>query len=250
MNVGIIQLDIIWEKKEDNFKKVENFIEKTDNVDLIVLPEMFNTGFTMNTNLAEKRGGITEKFLSNVASSLKLNILAGYSLNINGKIYNVASLFSKEGSIYCTYSKIHLFSPLKENIFYQSGEKPVIFQINQIPCSVFICYDLRFPELFRNIAKNINVIFLIANWPSSRDDHWLCLLKARAIENQCYIVGVNRVGRDGNGIKYIGHSAIFDPWGNQVFLANEKEGLYIMNIDISKVIKTREEFPFLEDKKF
>ena len=250
MKVGIIQLDMVWEKKEENFKKVATFIEKAGNVDLIVLPEMFNTGFTMNTNLAEQRGGITEQFLSKIASSLKLKILAGYSLNNNGKIYNIASLFNEDGSIYCTYAKIHLFSPLKENIFYQSGEKPVIFQINQIPCSVFICYDLRFPELFRKIAKDVNVIFLIANWPSARDDHWLCLLRARAIENQCYIVGVNRVGKDENGIIYTGHSAVFDPWGNQIFLANEKDGLYIVNIEINKVIETRKNFPFLEDKKF
>jgi omega-amidase len=104
--------------------------------------------------------------------------------------------------------------------------------------------------LFRKIAKDVNVIFLIANWPSARDDHWLCLLRARAIENQCYIVGVNRVGKDENGIIYTGHSAVFDPWGNQIFLANEKDGLYIVNIEINKVIETRKNFPFLEDKKF
>ncbi|MCX8034562.1 MAG: carbon-nitrogen family hydrolase [Thermodesulfovibrio sp.] len=250
MKVGIVQLDIIWEEKEQNFLKVEKLINKKKDCDLIVLPEMFNTGFSMNPDIAENKGGKTEKFLSELAYSLNTHILAGYVIKSDGKLKNIASLFSKNGKIISTYSKIHLFSLLKENKVFESGKIPVIFHINKIPCSVFICYDLRFPELFRFVSKKVYVIFVIANWPASRAEHWKSLLRARAIENQVYTIGVNRVGFDGNGIFYIGNSLVFDPWGEKIIEADENEQFIECVLNIKYVREIRKKYPFLYDSKF
>ncbi len=250
MKLGLIQLDIIWENKEKNFQKVETLIKNKERKDLIVLPEMFNTGFSMNPHLGEEEGGRTEKFLSGLSSSLKTPILAGYMIKRKGKNENVARLFSEKGKIIATYSKIHLFSLLKEDMVLERGNYPIIFQINKIPCSVFICYDLRFPEVFRIVSKQVYVIFVIANWPASRIDHWKTLLKARAIENQVYMVGVNRTGIDGNGIIYNGNSLVYDPWGKLVLEADEKEGIINCSLDIEDLQKIRKDYPFLEDVRF
>lgn len=249
MKLAIIQLDIIWEEKEQNFLKIEKLIDNKIDYDLIVLPEMFNTGFSMNPSLAEEEGGKTEKFLSGLASSLKTPILASYMIKKNAKCRNIANLFSEEGKILATYSKIHLFSLLKEDLILESGDSPIIFHINNTPCSVFICYDLRFPEIFRMIAKNVSVIFILANWPSSRADHWRALLQARAIENQAYIVGVNRTGFDGNGINYIGNSSVYGPWGEKIIIADEREQLIECTLDIEYVKRIRNKYPFLDDLK-
>lgn len=249
MKLALVQLDIIWEKKEQNFLKIEKLINRKTDYDLIVLPEMFNTGFSMNPALAEEEGGKTEQFLSGLASSLKTPILAGYMIKKNTKYRNVANLFSKNGKITATYSKIHLFSLLGEDTILESGDSPTTFLVNKTPCSVFICYDLRFPEIFRTIAKRVYVIFVLANWPSSRADHWRALLKARAIENQLYIVGVNRTGVDGNGIEYMGNSSVYDPWGKEIVIADEKEQLIECTIDIEYVKEIRENYPFLNDSK-
>ncbi len=249
MKLAIIQLDIIWEEKEQNFLKIKNLINNKFDYDLIVLPEMFNTGFSMNPSLAEEEGGKTEKFLSELASSLKTPILASYMIKKNAKCRNIANLFSEEGKILATYSKIHLFSLLKEDLILESGDSPIIFHINNTPCSVFICYDLRFPEIFRMIAKKVSVIFILANWPSSRGDHWRTLLQARAIENQSYIVGVNRTGFDGNGISYIGNSSVYGPWGEEIIIADEREQLIECALDIEYVKKIRNRYPFLDDLK-
>lgn len=249
MKLAILQLDIIWEKKEQNFLKIEKLINNKIDYDLIVLPEMFNTGFSMSPSLVEEEGGKTEKFLSELASSLKTPILASYMMKKHGKCRNIANLFSEEGKIVATYLKIHLFSLLKEDLILESGDSPIIFYVNNTPCSVFICYDLRFPEIFRAVAKKVSVIFILANWPSSRADHWRALLKARAIENQAYIVGVNRTGFDGNGINYIGNSCVYDPWGKEIIVADEREQLIECKLDIDYVKEIRNKYPFLNDLK-
>lgn len=249
MKIAIAQLNILWENKEENFKKVERLAQKAKCCDILVLPEMFNTGFSMNTSLSEIRGGKTEKFLSNLASSLNINIVAGYSLKYYNKAKNISAVFSRDGRLITTYVKIHPFSLLEEDKYFTSGKSPVVFKIDETPCSVFICYDLRFPEVFRKVADRVSVIFVIANWPSLRDEHWQTLLKARAIENQCFVVGVNRVGVDGNGITYSGHSSVYDPWGESVMIADKKESLNICYLPIEKVSEIRVKYPFLKDRK-
>ena len=249
MKIAIAQLDIVWENKEENFKKVEKLAQDAKGCDVLVLPETFSTGFSMKTSLSEPKGGKTEQFISQLASSLNINIIAGYLVKHYNKAKNISAVFSRKGRLLATYVKIHPFSLLEEDKYFVPGKSPVIFKIDGTPCSVFICYDLRFPEVFRKIAHNVFVIFIIANWPSSRDLHWQCLLKARAIENQCFIVGVNRVGVDGNGIAYSGHSSVYDPWGNEILIADNKESINICHLQIEKILEIREKYPFLKDRK-
>lgn len=250
MKIGILQLDTVWEDKEQNFLKVQTLVS-SERLDVIVLPEMFNTGFSINKASVEERQDRTESFLSCLASKLKTNVIAGYSIKSDNHTYkNIASVFSQSGRIKAIYEKIHLFSPLGENKIFSRGERPIIFKIKRVPCSVFICYDLRFPEIFRMVARQVYVIFVIANWPKQRAEHWLSLLRARAIENQLFIVGVNRVGVDGNSIQYSGNSAVFGPWGEEILIADDKESFIVCELNISDVKKIRKKYPFLRDIKF
>lgn len=151
--------------------------------------------------------------------------------------------------MHCSLHKIHPFSFSGEDKYYIAGINPVIFNIDDSPCSVFICYDLRFPEIFKKVAKNVQAIFVIANWPASRKEHWETLLKARAIENQCFVIGVNRIGVDGNGITYHGASNIFDPSGNNILCGNDKDEFLTGEINLKDAAEVRSKFPFLKDMK-
>jgi predicted amidohydrolase len=128
-----------------------------------------------------------------------------------------------------------------------AGDNVTTFDIDGLPSSIFICYDLRFPEVFRKVAKQVQAIFVIANWPSERVEHWNALLKARAIENQCFIIGVNRTGIDGNGIHYSGSSCVIDPTGSFICSGGESEEYLVSDFDSAQVSKVRAQFPFLRD---
>lgn len=251
MKVALIQMDIKWEDKKANIEKTRILIKMSveQGCRVIALPEMFNTGFSMNAlSLAEDMKGETVKELSAIASEHKIYIIAGIPTLWNATISkNTALVLDPEGKIIATYNKIKLFTLLNEDNFYTAGTEPVIFNIDDVRASVFICYDLRFPELFRCIAKQVQVIFVIANWPSIRKDHWETLLKARAIENQCFVIGVNRTGTDGNGLSYPGASHIFDPSGNDILSGNDREGILIGEINPPEVAEIRSRFPFLRD---
>lgn len=252
MKIALIQLNTAWESKKANFKKAEFFAKKAslEKCDIIVFPEMFNTGFSMNVSaIADDENRETSAMLSETARKHSINIIAGFPVKIPGskKGRNIAAAYHRKGRCIATYTKIHPFSLASENQYYTAGSKPVIFNIDNIPCSVFICYDLRFPELFRKVAKDAHVIFVIANWPASRKEHWETLLKARAIENQCFVIGVNRTGTDGNGINYHGASHIFDPSGNDILCGDEREEFLLGEINPADAVEVRSKFPFLKD---
>jgi predicted amidohydrolase len=254
MKIALLQTDIFWESKEKNIEKAEFYLEKAfhNNCDIAVLPEMFTTGFSMNiSKIAEDENSFTNRALKEFAKKYRMYLVAGYVIKDKsmGKGRNVAVIYNRKGQKIALYTKIHPFSYAKENKYYLPGEDVAIFKIDNIPSSVFICYDLRFPEIFRKVAKNVYVIFVIANWPFSRIEHWNTLLKARAIENQCYVVGVNRVGIDGNNITYNGSSQIISPLGEIIVKANEKERLMFGEIYPEIVKETRMKFPFLKDIK-
>jgi predicted amidohydrolase len=254
MKIALLQLDIIWEAKDINIEKAELYIKKaSDNCcDVAVLPEMFNTGFSMNiSKIAEDEEGTTHKRLSELAKKYHINIIAGYSIKKEheDKGRNIAAFYNRKGIKIAEYSKIHPFSYADEDKKYNSGKNPILFEIEGIPASVFICYDLRFPEIFRTVSDKVYLIFVIANWPASRIQHWDILLKARAIENQCFIIGVNRIGFDGNRIYYNGHSQIISPWGDAIVMADETAEYIDSEIDIDLVKEIREKYPFLKDKK-
>lgn len=250
MKIGLIELNTEWESKQSNYERVEPLIDLAagHECDLIVLPEMFNTGFSMNIDIiGEEIDGSAHRFLSEAARRKEINIIAGFPVKAQGdkKGRNIAAVYDREGERIAEYAKIHLFTPLKEHLFYHPGSDTVLFNIDGIHSSVFICFDLRFPEIFRRVSRYVQMIFVLANWPSSREDHWRTLLKARAIENQCFIIGVNRKGIDGNNIHYSGGSRIFNPFGEEIPLKLGTDELLIGTIDPQEVANTRSRYPFL-----
>jgi len=247
----MIQLNAAWHAKAKNYKKVENLVREaaSHKCGIVVLPEMFNTGFSMDIDrIGEELLGETSQFLRRVAAEYQTAIVGGYPVfGTEGKGRNTAIVVDETGNVIATYYKMYAFAYAKEHINYDSGQSPVVFNIKGMSASVFICYDLRFPEVFRRVARSVNCIFVIANWPSKRIAHWNTLLKARAIENQCFVIGVNRIGVDGNNLSYPGNSHAFSPSGINLCSGNSRDELVIADIDLSEVDKVRHEFPFLSD---
>ena len=252
MKIALVQLDIEWESKKANLESAQVFVEKAahEKCDIVVFPEMFNTGFSMNVpTIAEDEDGETASFLSETSKKYAINLIAGFSArSLTGERgRNLAVAYNRKGGLIARYAKLHPFSYAKEDQYYIAGNNTVVFNIDGMPASIFICYDLRFPEVFRSIAKEVQAIFVIANWPAVRKDHWETLLKARAIENQCFVIGVNRTGKDGNGIYYSGDSRIFDPSGHKICSGGEMDEFVTGEINPRDVIEARSGFPFLKD---
>jgi omega-amidase len=255
MKIALVQMDIEWEDKNMNCNRAVAFIKKASErgCTIIVFPEMFNTGFSMDIfRIGESGKGETASFLSHMAKEYRINIIAGLpELEIGEeKGRNVAVIYNTGGNLIAKFSKLHPFSFAKEDQYYFAGNDIITFTIAGMPSSIFICYDLRFPEVFRKVARKVQAIFVIANWPTTRKDHWEALLKARAIENQCFIIGVNRSGEDGNGIYYSGASQIFDPLGNTVCAGNETEEMIIGEFSPDETDEVRSRFGFLKDIRF
>jgi len=249
MNLGLVQYSPVWENPEENILEIESLIKSANkNLDLLIFPEMTLTGFTMNSEkFAEEIDGIGTQYFLNLSARLKTNIFAGIIERDGENIYNSLVHFDSFGLIRARYRKIHPFSYAKEDQFYNAGDETVITQIDKIKFGLSVCYDLRFPELYRLYAKErIEILVDIANWPIPRIDHWKSLLKARAIENQCFMIGVNRVGTDPFN-SYNGCSAVFDPMGNEIIQIENEEKIIEAEIDLEKVSATRSNLPFLHD---
>jgi predicted amidohydrolase len=251
MKIALVQLNIQWESKKLNHRHAEEFIKKAflEGCDIVVFPEMFNSGFSMNISaIAEDEDGETSLFLSRLAIKYNISLIAGYTVKsiCPGKGRNQAVVYDRQGRLVEKFVKLHSFAFANEDQYYSAGNKIVTFDIEGMVSSIFICFDLRFPEVFRRIAKKVQAIFVLANWPSARTEHWEALLKARAIENQCFVIGVNRTGRDGNGIDYSGKSKIFGPLGNEICSGKETEELLIGEIFPHEVSEIRKKFPFLD----
>ena len=254
LNLIGLQLDLVWEDKESNFQKIREILSKLDHKpDLIVLPETFATGFTMKSEeFCEPQMDVTEKFPIEMAR--KTNAAIGGSWmekNPNGMPFNTFSIGRPSGIITNRYRKIHPFSFAEEDKFFTAGEQTETFELNGFNISLLICYDLRFPEVFRKTAGTTDLYLVIANWPQARSEHWLTLLKARAIENQAYIFGINRVGYAGRKkqLYHSGNSVLFDPFGKGEFAKEEKEDILKCRISSKEVKEVRERFPFLKDRR-
>jgi predicted amidohydrolase len=251
MKIAIIQYNPVWEDKEVNKIKIKKILETSDEkFDLVVLPEMTLTGFTMNAvNLAESINGDTFQFFSQIAVQQSFDVFVGIIEKSKSKPFNTLLHINSKGKLVKLYRKIHPFSYANEHKYFNAGKRPAITKVKNFKVGLSICYDLRFPELYRKYAKKkVHLIVDIANWPDTRIEHWRVLLKARAIENQCYVIGVNRVGKDLK-LYYNGYSSVFDPMGNEVLSIVDKEGLFISELDKNYIIQTRERLPFLEDIK-
>jgi omega-amidase len=254
MKIVGLQIDIAWENKRANFEKVRHLLSAStaEKGDLVVFPEMFATGFSMNAaQIAEPYGVETEQFLSQLAKEHGIFLIGGAAMQgQHGRPRNKALVFSPEGELTAFYSKMRPFTPGGESEHYAAGTEPVAFRWGQCGVSPFICYDLRFPELFRQAAatNRPELFAVIANWPEKRISHWVRLLQARAIENQAYVVGVNRVGRDPY-YTYTGRSLIVDYNGEILADAGEHEGSIAGRLDLEQLLKYRQGLPFLQDLK-
>jgi Predicted amidohydrolase len=249
-----LQFDIAWENKPANFANVRRLLSKAapQKDSLVVLPEMFATGFSMNVSLvAEPYGADTEQFLAATAREFGIYLIAGAPMRgRDGRARNKALVFSPAGELLAFYAKMRPFTPGGESEHYVAGEHPVTFKWNEATVSPFVCYDLRFPELFREAAAahRPELFVVIASWPDKRIHHWVALLQARAIENQAYVIGVNRIGTD-PFYTYCGRSLIVDHQGAILADAGTAEGFISAELDLANLRKYREGLPFLADLK-
>ena len=252
MKLVALQLDIAWENKPENFAKLRSLLAKAapEPDSLVALPEMFATGFSMNAaTIAEASGGETEQFLGALAKEFRITIVAGAAIHgEDGKARNQALAFSPAGDVICRYNKMRPFTLGQEEQHYAAGDRPAVFKWGACVVSPFICYDVRFPELFRDVARSHQpqLFVVIANFPTKRITHWMRLLQARAIENQAYVLGVNRIGDDPY-YSYNGRSLIVDPQGELLADAGASEGLIQADLDLDQLAKYRTGLPFLKD---
>lgn len=252
MRIAALQSDIVWEDPATNFARLSPWIRAAAAADarLLLLPEMFACGFSMATDrIREPVGGPTTEFLLEQAREHGLWI--GGSLpeieEVADRPTNTLVLAGPGGEIF-RYRKIHPFSFAGEDKHYRAGTDFVTVNIEGLRCTLFVCYDLRFADEFWATAPATDAYLVVANWPETRRHHWVSLLTARAIENQAYVVGVNRVGRGGN-LVYTGDSRIIDPMGRTLAAGAEQETLLLADLDAEEVRATRHALPFLPDRR-
>lgn len=249
MKISLFQFSPVWENKNLNMQNVLSVLKKKSELgDIIVFPEMTLTGFSMNaSSLAEKMCDQTIAFFAGIASKYKADVFAGFIEKNGIGFYNTLFHIDSKGNLKAKYRKIHPFSFSKENKFYKAGDRIVVTKVKGWKIGLSICYDLRFPELFRFYAKQkVDLILNIANWPDARIEHWRALLKARAIENQCYVAAVNRVGKDLK-LNYNGYSSIFDPMGKEIISKKNIETILSADLDKKFLEDVRRKLPFLND---
>jgi len=248
MKIVGCQWDLTWEQREPNFEAVERLLENQSG-DLIILPEMFGSGFSMNLDVtAEPEPSPTETFLSGLAREHEAAVLGGLSRRSDsGKGRNELVGFGPDGQRLVSYQKNRTFRYTGESDHFENGKELALFEWQGWKVAPLICYDLRFPELFRRLtARGAELFAVIASWPTVRVEHWITLLRARAIENLAYVVGVNRCGSDPQS-DYPGRSVLIDPWGEILADAGSAEGVVSGEIDLETVRQWRSEFPALED---
>jgi omega-amidase len=243
LKISIVQTNICWEDKTANLSHIEELLSEITSSDLIVLPELFSTGFSMSVeNLSEPMNLHTTKWMQQLAQQKKSIITGSIIIKDAGKYYNRLLWVQPDGVIN-TYDKKHLFRMGEENTYFTPGIKKSFFKYNSRSFVPFICYDLRFPVWMRNNGNDCDCIVVVANWPASRSNAWRTLLTARAIENQCFVIGVNRVGIDANNLVYSGDSLIIDPKGELIIDAKDNEGVFSTVLKMDELDQFREKFP-------
>jgi predicted amidohydrolase len=254
MQVVGCQLDIVWEDRGANHARVRDMlaVSPPQPGGLVVLPEMFASGFSMDVaKIADNDGQPTQRFLSELAREYQVHIVGGVATRgADGRGKNEAVVIAPDGAENVRYQKIHPFSYGGETKCYSAGRQIVVFDIGGFTIAPFICYDLRFPEIFRQaIRQGANLFVVIANWPTTRVNHWTMLLQARAIENQAYVVGVNRCGMDPN-MDYPGRSLVVDPKGQILSDGGSTPGVISAILNLQELQDYRRQFPALTDMRF
>lgn len=248
LKVTLFQAYLFWENIDKNIKNISlrlsSIREKTD---LIVLPEMFNTGFTMNAEAnAEAMDGKTINWMAEIAQKFNAVVTGSIIIKENSKFYNRLIWMQPNGE-YQYYDKKHLFGLGLEDKTYTAGKKHLIVELKGWKIMLAICYDLRFPVWLRNNNEKYDLLLIVANWPEQRAHHWRMLLPARAIENQAFVIALNRVGHDGNEVYYSGDSTCLNPSGNVIYYKRDEEDLYTFKINRDDVQNIRSEMQFLKD---
>lgn len=248
MKVALIQSSLVWENPEANRNYFEEKINTiTEEINLIVLPEMFTTGFTMQpAKAAETMNGKTVLWLQALAKAKNTAITGSVVIEENSNFYNRMLFVFPSGEVQ-HYDKRHLFTLAGEEKLYTPGVQKLIVNYLGWKICPLVCYDLRFPVYSRNV-ENYDLLIYVASWPKTRIKAWDTLLAARAIENMSCVIGVNRIGTDANGYEYIGHSQVLDCLGDHVISPEESEGVFITTLDQSYLVTVREKLNFLNDK--
>ncbi len=256
LTISIIQSDLYWEDKEKNLQLLSDKIASLpEEAQVVVLPEMFSTGFSMNPiQLAETMDGPTVTWMREMAKQYRKILTGSMIAEENGQHYNRLIWMLPNGQFY-HYDKRHLFAYADEEKHYTSGNKRLIVQVNGWKICLLICYDLRFPVWARQPPQSsskegiapYDVLIYVANWPQRRSHAWKTLLTARAIENQCYVVGANRIGEDGKGIQYSGDSMIISPLGEILWQQSNEAVVHTHTLHYQEVEDVRKQFPFLQD---
>ncbi|MAE70692.1 MAG: carbon-nitrogen hydrolase [Gemmatimonadetes bacterium] len=250
MRVAGLQLDLAWEDPSANFARAEEMAKRAASAGarLIVLPEMFATGFTMNSARAAVHADETLRFMGALAKRTGAWIVGGFVEPHDPRPLNGCALFDPRGKELLRYHKIHPFTLAGEERHYCAGEAIHSAAVEGVRVTPFICYDLRFPEIFRHAAEETDLFVVIANWPEKRSEAWKTLLRARAIEAQCFVLGVNRVGV-GGGLPHQGDSALLDPLGKVLDEAAGEPAIVAGEVDASEVAEMRSKFTFLADRR-
>ena len=253
LNVSLVQTQQFWEDKQANYAHLNQILSQVGETDLIVLPEMFNTGFSMHPLALAEEMSSSEAliWLKNKAAEKSSAIYTSFIVKENDCFFNRAIFMLPNGE-YQKYDKRQLFSLAGEDLVFSAGKEKVIIDYKGWKILLQICYDLRFPEIQRNQLDGeqnaaYDLMLTVANWPKSRSLHWKTLLTARAIENQCYVIGVNRVGTDGKGLLYSGDSAAVDPLGNQVGCEEGEDTIIATTLSKENLTSIRNLIPFLKD---
>lgn len=256
LHIALIQADIEIGNVQANMDNMLGMMEKAaaanHKPDVIVLPEMWNTGYALDRiqELADPMGQETSSMLSEFARKHSIQVVGGsVAERIDDRIYNSMYVFNRNGEQIAKYSKIHLFRLMDEEKFLQAGQHTVTFELEEMKAGASICYDIRFPELSRTLALGgAQVLFVPAEWPHPRLHHWRTLLIARAIENQMYVVACNRVGTSGE-TDFFGHSLIIDPWGEIIAEGDERETIVTGTLDCKLTDEVRGRIPVFEDRR-
>lgn len=254
VKIACIQMDIAFAKPHENFNHVkESIMEAARNgADCIVLPEMWNTGYALQQleELADPEGEETKRLLSSLASKYSVYIIGGsVSVKTSKGYFNRMYVFNRSGEVISEYDKVHLFNVMDEQLYLNAGQKENVFMVDGNLCGGLICYDIRFPEWVRKHAlAGAKLLFVVAEWPETRVDHWLTLLKARAIENQLFIIAVNRVGKDPHNT-FAGHSIVIGPWGDTITIGDTEECIQYAELNIQEVDQVRARISVFKDRR-
>lgn len=248
LRVSLVQASLVWEDISENLKRFDRKMTKLKGqTDLVILPEMFTTGFSMNVfGVAETMDGSTIRWMREKSRDLDAIVTGSLIIKENGAYYN-RLIWMKPDGTYEYYDKRHLFTLAKEHHTFTAGNEKLIIEWNGWRICPLICYDLRFPVWSRNV-ENYDVLLYTANFPAKRRYAWRHLLRARAIENQCFVLGVNIVGEDGNGFEYSGDSSVIDPMGHLIMEITDEEGIMNYTLLKKEINNVRTNLPFLNDK--